>query len=204
MRLTPFAALAAACVLTLTACGGDDGSDPDSSDKSPSPSASSSDAPGQGDKGKGDKGKGDKPKPPDLGDATICKALDAGAVGEIVDATLKRGKIQNNACAFADPTNPGGTYVGFTQIPLEAAGGEEAVATSLSGLVQGEPEEVSDLGDQAYVVVGTSPAGAPAAAGVVAIGDALVSVGFPVAAGVDPDEAEEQVTELLELVTESL
>jgi hypothetical protein len=200
MRLSPLAAVAAACVLTLTACG-DDGADPKSSDQKASPSASSSPQDVTRDGSKKDK-KGDQR--PDLGEATVCKALDAGAVGEIIDATLKRGKIQSNTCVYADPKNPGGTYVGVSQVTLESAGGEEAVATSLSGLVTGEPEQVSDIGDQAYVIVGASPSGQNAAAGVVAIGDAMISVGFPVASGVSPDDAKEQVTELLELVSESL
>lgn len=203
MRLSLLATAAAVCALTLSACGGDDSDDKPEGKDSPSQAQPSdgktSFKPEDLPTGK------QKPRKQDLGEATICKALDAGAVGDVIDATLKRGKIANNTCAFSDPNDPVNTYVGVSQVTLEAAGGTENVPSTLAELVTGTPEQLTGVGDVAYLLVGQTPSGQDAAAGVVVVDDAVVSVGFPVTGGVKgAEKARQQVTDLLALVTESL
>ena len=195
MRLSPFAAVVAACVLTLTACG-DDGDDPSSEEKSPSPSASSE---GTEPAGK-DKG---KDKTPDDGvpGTNICESLEVKDVGEVLGIALKGGDSSQGVCRFADPGNPAGASVGVTQTALAAAGGIETLKTSVSVFVNGKPVEVPDVGDAAVVVVGKGPIGDTAiSAGAVAIEDNLIQVNVTPGAGVNPKDLEEKTVELLELM----
>ncbi|HET9423625.1 MAG TPA: hypothetical protein VFO49_20975 [Nocardioides sp.] len=201
MRLSPLAAIAAACVLTLTACGDDD-SEPESSDKSDSPSASpSSDAPTKG-KGK-DKGKdkGDQGDTGDLG-ANVCTSLDADEFGDVIGVTFKKGDV-GSGCRFADPTNPVGASVGITQTLAEGAGGIEGAEQAVGVFVKGKPEPV-DIGDDAFVVVGKGLVGNTVSGAAVVVDSELIQVTVTPAGEVAKDQLKDQTIALLELVAEAV
>jgi hypothetical protein len=201
MRLSPFAAIVAACVLTLSACG-DDGDEP-SAENDPSASESGTTEPsGKGSKdAKGGKNTETGDARPD-GSAPICDAVDAEEVGEIVGGSLKKGGV-GDSCLLTDASNPAGGSVSLSEASLASLGGEDGLKTAL-GLVQGEPDEVADVGDLAYVVVGKGLIGGVSAAGAVAVEDKVVQVQFNPSTDVKKDEAREKTVALLELVAETL
>jgi len=198
MRLSPFAAVVAACVLTLTACG-DDGDDPSSKEET-SPSASTTDAGGKDSKGKDTKG--DEQTPNDgLPGTDVCQTLNVADIEGVFGVDLKGGDFSPGVCRFADPSNPAGASVGISQTALAAAGGIDTLKTSVGVFVNGKPVEVPDVGDAAVVVVGKGPIGDTAiSAGAVAIEDNLIQVNVTPGAGVNPKDLEEKTVELLELM----
>jgi len=188
MRLSPFAAVVAACVLTLTGCG-DDGSDPKSSNDATSSA---------GDK----QGKDERP---DLGPVDVCTDLDATEVGEVLGIKAKRGKIsKNNSCTFADPRSPSGRSVAFNQVSVEAAGGADAVKEALDTAVENGSEELTDLGDAAVVSVAPGAVSTVSATGAILVGDSLVQVSPSPVADVPEAVLRDQVVALLELVEDAL
>ena len=204
MRLSPFAAVVAACVLTLTACG-DDGDDPSSEDKSPSASASS--AEGTEPAGKGKKPKGDETSEPGNanpdGSKAVCEALDVKDVNQIFGGTLKKG-VQGQGCLFADQSNPTATSIGLNESPLATSGGIDGAKTAVGSFVKGEPESLSDVGDEAFVVVGKGALTELAAGAAVVVDDSLVQLNVRPDLRLSKAELKEQTVALLELVVEAL
>jgi hypothetical protein len=199
MRLSPLAAVAAACVLTLTACG-DDGDEPESSDKGDTSASPSADEPT---KDKGDKG---DDQPEDDGDpnTSVCDGLEAKDVSEIVGGNLKKGQV-GSGCLLTDSSNPAGTSVSLSEAPLSSLGGEENLENALRA-VKGKPEELSDIGDQAYLVVGKGGllGNGNAAAGLVVIDDTVVQVSVTPSADVTKAQLKEQTVEVMELIADSV
>ncbi len=200
MRLSPLAAVAAACVLTLTACG-DDGSDPDSSDNSGSPSASDSKATDKG--GKGKDGKDEESESPDLGSGAVCVDLDAEAVGDVVGVEVEQTQVGDNSCTFGVPDDPAGLSVTLAQISVDAAGGAKTVRTTFATMLDGEAEEVTEVGDRAYLVVSEGGNGGTGASGAFMLDDALVQVSVA-SAELSADDARQQTIDLMKLAVDAL
>jgi hypothetical protein len=198
MRLTPLAALLAACALTLTACG-DDGDDPSSEEKSPSPSSESTEPAGK-DKKKPKGGESSEPgnANPD-GSVAVCEALDVKDVNQIVGGTLKKG-VQGQGCLFADQSNPTATSIGLNESPLATSGGIDGAKTAVGSFVKGEPESLSDVGDEAFVVIGKGALTELAAGAAVVVDDSLVQLNVRPDARLSEAEIREQTIALLELV----
>ncbi len=201
MRLSPLAAVAAACVLTLTACG-DDGSDSDSSDNSDSPSASDGKATDKDGKD-GKDGKDEESEAPDLGSGAVCADLDAGSVGEVVGVEVEQTQVGDNSCTYGDPDDPAGLSVTLAQISVEAAGGAKTVRKTFATMLEGEAEEVPEVGDRAYLVVSEGGNGGTGASGAFMLGDALVQVSVA-SVELSPDDARQQTIDLMTLAAEAL
>lgn len=180
-------AVVAACVLTLTACGDDGGSD-GKSEKDSSPSASSSESDGADVIEFEDSERKLPPK-------KVCKALDAADVGDILGDKVKRGPVVQGTCTFSDLLPQSERSVGISYLQLSAVGGIEAFEQGLGG----EPEEVPDLGDKAFVLAIEGATGARAVAAM-ATGNALIQLQVIPGAGVSPEDAKTVATNLLRLV----
>ncbi len=201
MRLSPLAAVAAACLLTLTACG-DDGDEPSSDDKSPSASESGEPS------GKDTKGpEGDETTEP--GDAnpqgaTVCDSIDLEAVGEIVGNDLEMGNLEGQSCLLTNPQNPSATSIGLNELPLSSVGGIEGAKSSLGAIGGAKPEEVPDVGDAAFVGVGDGLLGRISGSGVVIVDETMVQVNVTPDQRLKKPEVKEQTIAIMELVAEGL
>lgn len=200
MRLSPLAAVAAACLLTLTACGDDD--EPSSSDKSPSASESG-DPTGKDTKGP----KGDETTEP--GDANpngpaVCDSIDLEAVGEIVGNDLEMGNLEGQSCLLTNPQNPSATSIGLNELPLSSVGGIEGAKSSLGAIGGAKPEEVPDIGDAAFVGVGDGLLGRISGSGVVIVDETVVQVNVTPDQRLKKPAVKEQTIAIMELVAEEL
>lgn len=193
MRPTPLAAMAVACVLFLTACGGD-GSDPESGDQSSAPSTDPSST-------NGTKAPSlPSVKTPDPGPASLCEGIEAEQVSELVGTDLERGAIEGTACTFSDPEDSGGTTVTLGQQPVENLGGVKAFERRLDGFLDGGTgEEVADIGDRAIVIMQPLGSDGLLVNGVALAGDSAVTVALAAESGADEDDSKQQVIELLRI-----
>jgi hypothetical protein len=192
MRVSPLAAIIAACVLSLTACG-DDGGDGSSADKSPSAS------PSHAGKDKSESA-GEAPK----GDDPVCARVDAKDVEKIVGIRVKKGDVEGSTCNFRAPRDAASGSVTINETSLTELGGVGGVKRSITLLGDLEVEKVSDVGDQAFVGVEAGSSDLAIAAGAVIVGESVVMASVATDQRLSADEVKEQTVALLELGVERL
>ena len=196
MRLTPLAAIAAACVLTLTACG-DDGDDPKSSDAKDTPSASDAPTDLPTDFPTDLPSETKAPKPNEELVKQVCESLDPAAVGDALGGEVEAGPLGANACSFSDQGGEHALAISYVQ--LATVGGLDAYKQTLSVMAGGDLEEVSGAGDSAFAG-GTEGSGT----GAVVVGDDLLQLLVVPGAGASADDAKAAAVELVELVGAAL
>jgi hypothetical protein len=158
MRTLP-AALFLVLALGLTAC-----SDDNPSGSSSSPSDAGSVAPTE-------TAASDKQPAAD-----VCKVLGADEVGEVLGASVER-VIAEKGCRFASPDDPDVASLGISQDELTALGGIDGSKAGIGSVVDGDVEDVPDVGDAAFVVIGPTFGGSTlTGGGAVALGSSLVQI----------------------------
>jgi hypothetical protein len=152
-------------LVLVTALGLSGCNDDDDSSGTPSEPASSSSAPASPTQ--------TEPTEPAL---DACKVLGASDVGPVLDATVTR-VVAKGGCRFASEDDPAAASLGISQGELKALGGIDGAKAGIKAVVDGEVEDVPDVGDGAFVVVGTTFGGdTPTGGGAVALGSSLIQI----------------------------
>lgn len=130
----------------------------------------------------------------------ICSDLGETEVGEVLDGAVSGAAIPGGGCAFTqeDPRAPAANLI---EVPFASmAGGMGGAKENAISTVEGDPTDIADLGDEAFVVTGTSFGGtAIQGAGAVRIGDRLISVNLAQSAGMRRGQVRALVLDLLRL-----
>lgn len=167
-----------------------------SASASPKPSAKPSRTP-KPTEGDGD-GEGDDE--PAAAGGGICVNLSEDAVGTVLGGAVTGSAIPGGGCAFAQqrPRPPAATFI---EVPFaEMPGGMDGAKQNAISTVEGEPEEVGGIGDEAFVVTGTVFGGTEfQGAGAVRIGDRLISINLDQRAGLGRSKVRGLVLDLLRL-----
>lgn len=140
----------------------------------PTQAPTSSPTPSEPPGGNGDSESGDEPATAGGG---ICSDLEASDVGARLGGTVTGAGLRPRGCEFkqSDPRAPAATFVesSFAASPGGMAGAKENATAS----VEGEPEDLSGVGEAAFVVTGTVFGGEDVqGAGAVKVGDRLIAV----------------------------
>lgn len=168
----------------------------------PSPTAKPTKKPTKPAEGSGDSEGDDEPAAAGGG---ICTALSEDEVGAILGSTVAGSAIPGGGCAFT-PSGPRPPAANLIEVPYaDMDGGMDGAKENAISAVEGDPEDVSGIGDQAFVVTGTSFGGTDVqGAGAVRIGDRLISVNVVQSAGLKRAKVRALVLGLLRLaVTEA-
>lgn len=222
--VTPSSRVAAAFAALLLAgsvlagCGGED-AEPTTMDDAPSSTAASlppvtaSPTPTPTPKPKPSK----KPRPTrGSGDAEgddepaaegggVCVELSEDEIGAVLGGPVSGAALPGGGCAFnqARPRPPAANII---DVPYaDMAGGMAGAEENAISSVEGEPEDVTGIGEAAFVVTGTSFGGSDVqGAGAVHVGDRLVMVNVVQSTGLKAPKVRELVLTLLKLVVSEL
>ncbi|RNL65053.1 hypothetical protein EFK50_03505 [Nocardioides marmoriginsengisoli] len=202
----------------LTGCGKDAEKDPVAADpttptvsSSPTPTATPTPTPTRKPKptrtptrpaeGNGD-GEGDDTPAADGGG--ICADLDAGEVAAILGGAVTGSAMPPKGCAF-NRKNPSAPAASFAETSFAGTpGGMDGAKTGATSSVEGEPVDLTGIGDAAFVVTGTAFGGTDLqGAGAVRVGDRLVNVTVAQSAGLPRAKVRALVVSLLTLAARS-
>ena len=171
--LAAFAAILAT-VFSSSACSDDGG---DSSDDEPSSSSpddtSPDDTSPDGSEGEGTEAEGEPSEAID-----VCTVLTAEQVGAALGGTVTAEEIPGGGCNFSNADDPRSPSAAFNQSTVDdVAGGFEGTRQGVTSIVEGEVQDLPDVGDDAFFVVGpalgsTSITGS----GAVLLGDQVVQL----------------------------
>lgn len=200
--------------LALTGCGKDSDGDPASaasstSDATPSAGASTPAAPtpkptrtpvrptATPTEGSGDAEGDDEPAAAGGG---ICVDLSEDEVGAALGGPVTGAAIPNGGCAFTQsrPRLPATNFIELSFSQVE--GGMDGAKTNATSSVEGDPEDLTGVGEAAFVVTGTSFGGtAIQGSGAVKIGDRLITVELAQSNGLNRAKVRALVVSLLKL-----
>ena len=182
MRLPTVRILAAPAllaVLLLSGCGG--------SDKAATPGDSSSSS-------------SDSSKPANGKVMKACDAITAEEVGAILGATVTSSVGPSGQCEYEQDDPRAMSAAVDAAVDVEGAGGIEGAKSGTTGALSGDAEDVSGVGDAAFVVVGKFAGGSnDQAQGVVAIKGQLVTVNITQASGLPAAQVHDAAVALLKL-----
>ena len=216
MRLRPnvaaVLALTAAAALTLSACGSNDV--PEAEHPGPvistpthssrpstgatvtgSPTAPTT--PTEPSEGDGDSEDDDTPATAGGG---ICSDLEAGDVGEILGGTAKGAALPGGGCGFTLTAAKGPSSTFVEKSVAKTPGGMAGAKNEATSSVEGTPQDLSGIGDAAFVVTGTA-FGEPAiqGAGAVRVGSRIISVNLTQNTAMSAPAVKSMVVKLLKL-----
>lgn len=163
---------------------------------SPIPSAKPSKSP-RPTEGNGD-GEGDDE--PAAAGGGICLNLSEAEIGTVLGGEVTGSAIPGGGCSF-NQRNPSPPAATFTDVAFaEMVDGMDGAKENAISAVEGDPQDVPGIGDQAFVVTGTSFGGTDLqGAGAVRIGDRLISVNLAQSAGLPRAKVRSLVLGLLRL-----
>lgn len=131
-----------------------------------------------------------------------CKVLDPEEVGQVLGTPVE-STVAGQGCRFASPDDPDTTSLGISQGELAAIGGIDGAKAGIRAVVDGKVEDVADVGDGAFVVVGPAFGGAtPTGGGALALGSSLVQITVLPGPDGTEDDVRRITVELLTLIAE--
>ncbi|WP_148045041.1 hypothetical protein [Nocardioides marmorisolisilvae] len=204
-------ALTAAATLTLTGCGSTQEPTADeppttgttatghstphsgpTKTSTPTPKSTPTQTEGDGD--------GEDDDTPATAGGGICGDLSAGEVGAVVGGTVKGAALPGGGCGFtqASAKAPSATFV--EKSLAKTPGGMDGAKTEATSSVEGDPHDLSGIGDAAFVVTGTA-FGEPAVqgAGAVRVGNRIISINLTQSAGMSASAVKAMTIKLLKL-----
>ena len=132
----------------------------------------------------------------------VCKVLGAEDVGKILGTDVKR-VVAEGGCRFASPDDAAAASLGISQGTLRELGGIDGAKAGITAVVEGEPQDVPDVGDGAFVVVGPTFGGATrTGGGAVALGSSLVQITVIPEADASDEKLATTTVDLLTLIAE--
>ena len=132
----------------------------------------------------------------------VCKVLGASDVGPVLDAAVER-VVAEGGCRFASPDDAEAASLGISQGELRALGGIDGAKAGITAVVEGEPQDVPDVGDGAFVVVGPTFGGTTTTGGgAVALGSSLIQITVIPAPGATEEQVRGTTVDVLTLIAE--
>jgi hypothetical protein len=181
------AGLLLVCFLGLTGCSDDD-ADPSGAPTAPGsdPTASSPSDPTT------------SATPPAR---EACDVLDAGELGQVLGTEVE-ATVDDTGCRFASPSAPDAPSLGLVQSGLSAVGGIDGAKAGIGAVVEGDVEDLTDVGDGAFVIVGEAMGQAVTGAGAVAVDGSLIQITVIPGPEVAEDVVRRITVEALTLIAE--
>ncbi len=105
-------------------------------------------------------------------------------------------------CRFASPDDPAATSLGIVQGELADLGGIEGAQAGITTVVDGEVEDLSAVGDGAFVVVGPAMNATLTGAGAVAVGSSLLQITVIPGPDATEDDVRRTTVDALTLIAE--
>lgn len=204
-------ALTAAAALTLTGCGSSEKpstepeptltSTPTTSDapgSTPEPTVTSTPtskpSPSEGD---GDSEGDDTPATAGGG---ICSDLEPADVGRILGGSSEGAALPGGGCGFTLTAAKGPAATFIEKSLAKTPGGMEGAKTEATSAVEGDPVDLTGIGDAAFVVTGTAFGGPDIqGAGAVRVGNRIVNITLIQNTGLSRAEVKAKVVKLLKL-----
>ncbi|MCW2752098.1 MAG: hypothetical protein JWR83_3208 [Aeromicrobium sp.] len=161
-------------VCVLGACGGKDNSAASSDGSTPSATSSKPDATKAMD---------------------VCKTISTDDIGAIMGATVTAEEVPGGGCTY-NQTDLHAPSIGIFAI-IGAGGGYDATKGGVA--VKGTPEDLSGIGDGAWVAVGTMGGDNLQGQGVASVGNQLINISLNQSKGLSGDVVKDFMTKLLTL-----
>ncbi len=140
-------------------------------------------------------------EPPATPARDACKVLKADEVGQVLGAEVE-ATVGEGGCRFASPEDPDATSLGVVQGELKALGGLDGAESGITTVVDGEVEDLSGVGDGAFVVVGPAMNATLTGAGAVAVGSSLLQITVIPGPDATEDDVRRTTVEALTLIAE--
>ncbi|MCZ4498782.1 MAG: hypothetical protein JWQ74_1335 [Marmoricola sp.] len=130
----------------------------------------------------------------------ICSSLSAAEVTAVIGGPLTGAALPGGGCGFTQP-GPKGSQATFIETSFrKTSGGMSGAKDNATSSVEGDPEDLTGIGDAAFVVTGTSFGGPNVeGAGAVKVGDRLISVALNQSTGLAQPKVRALVVALLKL-----
>ena len=144
-------------------------------------------------------GGGDEP----ASDLDVCGSVTVEEISTAMGTTgLTVEEVPGGGCNFADADDPRQPSVVLNQVPVDDAnGGFEGLQAGVTATIAGESEDLTGVGDQAFVVTGTLGGGSAVnGAGAVRLGDVGVQVTLLQSGELTDGDVRQRVTDVLTLV----
>jgi hypothetical protein len=135
----------------------------------------------------------------------ICSDLDASEMGAVLAVTVTGSAIPGGGCEF-DPHTDGDPSATVVETSFAATpGGMDGAKTNATSSVEGNPVDLTGIGDAAFVVTGTAFGGPDIeGAGAVKVGDRLVNVNVSQSTGLTRARVKALVIAVLRLAAGKL
>lgn len=204
--LVSLAAVSVLALGVLTGCGGDDDSGSDGSGDTGQSSADGTDAetdPEADPDAEGEDDGGEESEPGSSAPEDVCAVLTTEQVGEALGTDgLTVQEVPGGGCNFVVEADPREPSVLVSQLPVDvSAGGFDGLRIGIEAAIGGTAEAVDGVGDDAFLVLGTTPGGSSAAAGgVVLLGDSAIQITLLQSIDLREDDVRERATAVLERV----
>ena len=131
-----------------------------------------------------------------------CTVLDPQDVGQVLGTPVE-AVTTKSGCRFANPDDPATTSLGISQGELTASGGLEGARAGVGTVIEGEVEELPDVGDGAFVIVGPAFGDdAPTGGGAVALGSSLIQLTVIPGPGATETDVRARTVGVLTLIAE--
>jgi hypothetical protein len=130
----------------------------------------------------------------------ICSDLEPQAVGAILGGATKGAALPGGGCAFTLTAAKGPSSTFVEKSVAKTPGGMDGAKTEATSSVEGEPQDLTGIGDAAFVVTGTA-FGEPAVqgAGAVRVGNRIINVNLNQNTGMSAASVKAMVIKLLKL-----
>ncbi|MFL6159019.1 MAG: hypothetical protein ACJ72D_23270 [Marmoricola sp.] len=146
----------------------------------------------------GNGGEGGEDAPATAGGG-ICRDLSASAVGKVLGGTVTGAALPGTGCGF-NQKNAKAPAATFVTTPYDQAAGMASAKDGATSSVEGDPEDLTGIGDAAFVVTGTAFGGDDIqAAGAVRIGSFVVNVALDQQSGLSRAKVRAMLVGLLRL-----
>jgi hypothetical protein len=131
-----------------------------------------------------------------------CKVLDPQEVGRVLGTTVERVTAEQG-CRFANPDDPATASLGLSQGELAASGGLDGAKAGVGTVIEGEMDDLPDVGDGAFVTAGPAFGGdTPTGGGAVALGSSLIQITVIPGPDATDDSVRATTVDVLTLIAE--
>jgi hypothetical protein len=130
----------------------------------------------------------------------ICSNLSAGDVGAILGGRATGAALPGGGCGFTQSADPAPSATFVEKSVAKTPGGMAGAKTEATSSVEGNPQDLTGIGDAAFVVTGTA-FGEPAiqGAGAVRIGTRIININLTQHAGLTAAAVKAMMIKLLKL-----
>jgi hypothetical protein len=145
-------------------------------------------------------GDGEGDNTPATAGGGICSDLSSGDVGKILGSTTKGAALPGGGCEFTQTAAKGSAADFVEKSVAKTPGGMDGAKTEATSSVEGTPQDLTGIGDAAFVVTGTA-FGEPAiqGAGAVRVGTRIININLTQNTGMSAAAVKAMTIKLLKL-----